>query len=541
MRRLALLSLLAGLLPLFGREITLEWLNQKPRSLAKDFYIWRYFDQNITPAQADAAFYQIKNVNWKLIHRYAKKTKMPGFAMADRCRRLGAKGLPAKEAACSAVAATPYKFAQMSPSSRRRLIDQLADYPELMDWMEPMAAQSPFFALIESGPKNFLMVFNRCGSKWRREHLDKPLPPPFLKRLAATPGFSQAIKLIATDPALKNLQTSLLGADAKALGHRGAFFLAMNAVRQGHPALARVYLAEAYKKAWFRFDKDKALFWFYLLDPKEETLRQLARSFDLNIYTLYAREKLGLPFPEVEVPAFKKKGCDYDIEDPFAWLQTLRALKRADTPALEKIARRFECRETLGHYAFAMERATKWRRHYFPIPYPESYEGLSPDDKALILALARQESRFIPASISSSYALGMMQIMPFLVKALAKECREPFDLDRMFDPYESVAYARDHLRFLKRSLHHPLFIAYAYNGGIGFTKRMLRDREVFKPGPYEPWLSMELVHYDESRRYGKKVLANYLVYKRLLGEPVSVESVVRKAVSDRRRGRPQNR
>jgi len=37
----------------------------------------------------------------------------------------------------------------------------------------------------------------------------------------------------------------------------------------------------------------------------------------------------------------------------------------------------------------------------------------STDRKALMLAIARQESKFIPASISRSFALGMMQFMPF--------------------------------------------------------------------------------------------------------------------------------
>jgi len=33
---------------------------------------------------------------------------------------------------------------------------------------------------------------------------------------------------------------------------------------------------------------------------------------------------------------------------------------------------------------------------------------------------------------------------------------------------------------------------------------------------------MELVHYDESRKYGKKVLANYVTYMWILGQPISI-------------------
>ncbi len=524
-----------------SEPITLKRLERMPRSYAKDFYIWRYFDRNITPAQADAAFYQIRSVNWKLIHRYAKKTKMPGFAMADRCHRLRAEALPAGSAECSAVALTPYKFTRLDPRRRYELMRQLQNYPELLRWMDVMADEAPFFQLIKADDDTFFEVFNRCGRDWRTKHLNHPLPPRLVARLQKDRRFAQTVKTIVTDPKLDVLQRSLLGIDPEGLDHSTTFFLAMNALRLGHPELAKYYLTKAYKKAWYRFDRDKVLFWFHKITGEKRYLEALTGSFDLNIYTLYAREKLKAPWPEIEMPEFEKKGCGYDISDPFAWLRTLSTIQGKNDDFLKRYARRFECRETLGHYAFLMERATHWRKHYFPIPYPESLEGLDVERKSLVLALARQESRFIPSSISPSYALGMMQIMPFLVKALAKKRGEAFDLDAMFDPYVNVAYARTHLKFLEHSLWHPLFVAYAYNGGIGFTKRMLTTRRLFGNGKYEPWLSMEMVHYDESRRYGKKVLANYIVYRKLLGEPIGVESIVEKTVSPTRTDRFRSR
>ncbi len=39
---------------------------------------------------------------------------------------------------------------------------------------------------------------------------------------------------------------------------------------------------------------------------------------------------------------------------------------------------------------------------------------------------------------------------------------------------------------------------------------------MFNKGKFEPWLSMELVPYAESRDYGKKVLANFIIYSQIL-------------------------
>jgi soluble lytic murein transglycosylase len=79
-----------------------------------------------------------------------------------------------------------------------------------------------------------------------------------------------------------------------------------------------------------------------------------------------------------------------------------------------------------------------------------------------------------------------MQIMPFLSKAIAKELQEPYDIDKQLEAKTNIRYAHHHLNFLEKRLKHPLFIAYAYNGGIGFTKRVLKSG-LFKSGEYEPF------------------------------------------------------
>ncbi len=161
------------------------------------------------------------------------------------------------------------------------------------------------------------------------------------------------------------------------------------------------------------------------------------------------------------------------------------------------------------------------------MPYRDGMIGKIEREFALLYAIGRQESRFVPASISPSYALGMMQIMPFLGKTLAKEMGEKIDLDDMFNPYKSIKYADRHLDYLTKYLYHPLFIAYAYNGGIGFTRRTLRREELFKKGRYEPYLSMELVDYAESKEYAKKVLANYVIYYNLLGGELRISELLK--------------
>jgi len=92
------------------------------------------------------------------------------------------------------------------------------------------------------------------------------------------------------------------------------------------------------------------------------------------------------------------------------------------------------------------------------------------------------------------------------------------DLDMMFSPYKAIEYADFHLDYLNKYLYHPLFVAYAYNGGIGFTKRLIKKSNYFRTGAFEPYLSMEKMTNVEAREYGKRVLTNYVVYLNKLGK-----------------------
>ena len=114
-----------------------------------------------------------------------------------------------------------------------------------------------------------------------------------------------------------------------------------------------------------------------------------------------------------------------------------------------------------------------------------------------------------------------MQLMPFVANAIAKQKKESLDLDDMFNPGKNLEYAQSHLKYLLNSLDNPLFIAYAYNAGIGFFNRVKKGG-AFNGSQYDPFISMDLIPYAETRKYGKKVLANYIIYKKLLGEPTSV-------------------
>ncbi len=110
-----------------------------------------------------------------------------------------------------------------------------------------------------------------------------------------------------------------------------------------------------------------------------------------------------------------------------------------------------------------------------------------------------------------------MQIMPFLSFDISKELNEDYNIYEQFIPDTNIRYGSYHLdSLMKQFNNNPLFIAYAYNGGAGYTRSQFNKGLFSKKGKYEPFLSMELISFAETRDYGKKVLANYYIYNNYL-------------------------
>jgi soluble lytic murein transglycosylase len=496
-------------------NISKEWLEKQPRSYAKDFYIWRYLNQNITPNEAIWALGEARYVNNKLLYRYAKKLKHKETSRAIKCMRSSAKNLVHKSADCIEAGMSTFKATKLNKKQLSKVIDTVKEkYLLSAKRLSIINSPTPFLELLKSSNKVFYATFNECGGKFRVNNFNHHLPTSFIKQLQTDKKkFEQSIKLIVTKPQLNKIQESLLSVNAKALSHKGTFFLAINAIRHDKVDIALEYLKQAYKKAYFQFDKDKVLYWQYRLTNDKSYLKTLSNSWDVNLYSLIAMELTNKQIKNAifDIALDTNATNSYDTTNPFRWLRVLKDSKKMTHKKMEKYKSIFTQKETLGHLAFVQERYDRYRNSYFVNPYHEYIKDYSSSRQALINAIARQESRFIPTSISTAYALGVMQIMPFLSKAIAKELKEPYDIDKQLTPKTNLRYAHHHLNFLEKRLNHPLFIAYAYNGGIGFTRRVLKSG-LFRTGKYEPFLSMEMIPYDESKRYAKKVLLNYVMY-----------------------------
>lgn len=145
----------------------------------------------------------------------------------------------------------------------------------------------------------------------------------------------------------------------------------------------------------------------------------------------------------------------------------------------------------------------------FPVPDWRPLNGWSVD-KALILAIARQESGFNPRAKSPAGALGLMQLMPATARTLGVR-------GKLTDPAVSLEYGQ---RYVKRLLDDDgirgnlLFLVASYNSGPGNVARWLKN--IRHEG--DALLFMESIPARETRAFVSRVMANYWVYRSLLGQ-----------------------
>ncbi len=524
-----LLSSLCLCCQLFASEpITLKFFEDKPRSLAKDFYIFEYLQRDeTTPKEAKALFGQVHTMNMRFFHLFAKKMDNLDYKKISKCVDLDVNSLLKEDDACLNIGLTLPKITSLPKSQLKLIKPRIHGNKEFVKLITIMESENVYESALHSDSNTFLTLFNGSISAYKIANFNaEPLAKVFLDTLSNNVKFNQFAMSIISNDKLDTLQKSLLHVTPSLhVKSKTLFYLGLNALKYDEIETANTFFALSGERATKEEEKDKALFWQYLATHNQTYLEQLAKNDTVNIYSLYAREKLDLPFAPIISPVLEGEHPTFNITDPFAWPRVLNRVYKMNAQEVEALANSFKYANTLPHYIYLMERVTHYQHNYYPIPYHEEISHYSIHRQALMLAIARQESRFIPSVVSTSYALGMMQFMPFVARDIAKKSKlDNFDVSAMFDPRIAYLFGNIHLDFLEKSLFHPLFVAYAYNGGIGFTKRHLLGG-AFSEGKYEPFWSMETMSNEESREYGKKVLANYVVYRYLLGEEVSISSL----------------
>lgn len=160
-------------------------------------------------------------------------------------------------------------------------------------------------------------------------------------------------------------------------------------------------------------------------------------------------------------------------------------------------------------------------REGWPMPVKPPMGTLEP---AIAYAIMRQESSFDPGAISSSGAIGLMQLLRSTAALTARKNNlGPMDV---YDPNQNMQLGTIYLAGLIKDFGNclPLAIA-AYNGGPTNVAKWLRsngDPELGnQPGGADIIDWVEEIPFGETRNYVQRVSESIVIYQALLGGAAS--------------------
>ncbi len=189
----------------------------------------------------------------------------------------------------------------------------------------------------------------------------------------------------------------------------------------------------------------------------------------------------------------------------------------------------------IGRYDFAIQiskKASYEKRFYNQFNYPiistpsQINKKIMPQPE-FILSIIRQESEFDRRANSYVGARGMMQLMKYTAKIVAKQAKLPYSISRLTkDPEYNIKLGSYYFNSLLDNYNgvYPFAIA-AYNAGPNRVKtwRRVNGDPSKQELDYVDWI--ELIRFKETRNYVQRVLENVNVYKYMINQkPVKIDN-----------------
>jgi soluble lytic murein transglycosylase len=279
--------------------------------------------------------------------------------------------------------------------------------------------------------------------------------------------------------------------------------------------------------------------------------REVVRRWPLDYYGLLARQRLLADGQKVELPfakldraplAAKDLSRDPDVERadelmrvglvPEAGLELERheeaLAKRAGRepalallfdryPRMQGYRRAYQLAES--RHAGALSALPQGAaRPFWEAAYPRAFASLvdrygpaagNPD--FFVYSIMRKESGYLPSEVSYADARGLLQLIAQVGQDSANQLKEPFHADLLFDPETNIRLGAVHLGGLIKRVHGQIYLAAAaFNGGIGPVVRWATQ---YGKRPLDEFV--ELVTYDQTREYLKRVVGIYARYRYL--------------------------
>lgn len=263
---------------------------------------------------------------------------------------------------------------------------------------------------------------------------------------------------------------------------------------------------------------------------------EAAAAQSTSYYGQLARAKLGLPQIALNGPPGRPRNGErleivravdllYALDERELAVPILADMgERADMDGLlalcELTQRHNDARGMLMVGKAALNRGMPFDHYAYPVSGIPPYKDFGPEvEKAIVFAIARQESAFNPAVVSPANAYGLMQVTPAAGRYVAKRHGATFDLARLkSDPAYNAAFGAAELGGLIEDYRGSYIMTFAgYNAGRGSVRKWIERYG----DPRDPKVDavdwVEQIPFAETRNYVQRIMENLQVYRARFG------------------------
>lgn len=272
-----------------------------------------------------------------------------------------------------------------------------------------------------------------------------------------------------------------------------------------------------------------------------EATRWLARAatYPFTFYGLLGRRALGMEMPIdwsdpglsvadertlLDTAATRRAVALSQVGQTLRAERELRKIYRSLDREMERVVMTVAIKSQLPGLAYrlATRKRALARENFpaglYPVPDWQPHHGFT-IDRALIYGLIRQESGFNIRARSGRGARGLMQLLPSTARYMADKAEmERISKRDLMDPETNLTVGQEYVRYLldHSYVDQNLFYALvAYNAG---PRNLLTWQKNIKHNN-DPLLFIESIPSRETRYFVERVMSNFWVYRKRLGQP----------------------
>lgn len=154
-------------------------------------------------------------------------------------------------------------------------------------------------------------------------------------------------------------------------------------------------------------------------------------------------------------------------------------------------------------------------KQLYPMKYSEHVDDYAKEynvEPLLVYAIIKAESNFNPDVVSSSNAIGLMQLMDTTAEEVARKLDLYFvKKNSLYDPKLNIQLGTKYFSDLTKEYNGNITLALtAYNAGKGNVKKWI-DQGIIK----QDGSDIENIPFKETNHYVRKILRDYKIYQRL--------------------------